>query len=65
LFKADRTLISRCLKNIYLESELNKDATCAKLHKFNSREGTVNKAVDFYNLDAIIFVGYRTTPTEF
>ena len=60
LFDIDRTVITKHLHNIYQEGELNKEATCAffaQVQTEGSRQVTRN--VDFYNLDAIIAVGYR------
>ena len=52
--------ISKHLKNIFEEGELEKKATISKMETVQiegSRE--VVRQVDFYNLDAIISVGYR------
>lgn len=37
LFGVDRTVIVRHVNNIYKSSELEREATCAKLHKFSMR----------------------------
>ena len=37
LFQADRTSILRHINNIYKFEELERDSTCAKLHKFKLR----------------------------
>lgn len=60
LFDVDRSVINKHLSNIYNEGELDKDATCVKIAQVQI-EGTreVSREVDFYNLDAIIAVGYR------
>ena len=60
LFDSDRSVITKHLLNIYNEGELEKEATCAKIAQVQ-QEGTrqVKRNVDFYNLDAIISVGYR------
>ena len=60
LFEVDRSVITKHLKNIYLERELEKDSTCAKVAQVQI-EGArkVNKNIEYYNLDAIIAVGYR------
>jgi hypothetical protein len=60
LFEADRSVITKHLKNIYEEEELDKDSTCANFAQVQS-EGSrnVTRMVEFYNLDAIIAVGYR------
>ena len=60
LFDVDRSVITKHLNNIYQESELNKEATCAVFAQVQM-EGNrqITRNVDFYNLDAIIAVGYR------
>ena len=60
LFDVDSDTISYHLKNIYKCSELGKDATTEKIsvvQKEGKRE--VKRKISFYNLDAIISVGYR------
>lgn len=48
------------LKNIYKEGELQEDATCKEVLQVQ-KEGTrlVNRKICYYNLDAVIAVGYR------
>jgi hypothetical protein len=56
----DRSVVTKHLQNIFSEGELDRDSTCAKIaqvQKEGQREVTRN--VKFYNLDAIISVGYR------
>ena len=52
--------ISKHLNNIYEEGELSKEATVSKM-EIVRKEGNrnVNRELEFYNLDAIIAVGYR------
>ena len=52
--------ISKHLTNIYDEGELDKEATISKM-EIVQKEGArnVRRKPDFYNLDAIISVGYR------
>ena len=60
LFNVDRSVITKHLKNIYDDGELSKSSTCAKIahvQKEGNRE--VKRQTTFYNLDAIISVGYR------
>lgn len=60
LFDTERSVITKYLSNIYEEEELDKDSTCAKFAQVQiegNRE--VSRLVDFFNLDAIIAVGYR------
>lgn len=60
LFGVNVPAISKHLSNIYEEGELVKAATISKMETVQI-EGTrsVKRAQDFYNLDAIISVGYR------
>lgn len=60
LFETDRSAITKHLSNIYAEEELDKESTCAKFAQVQT-EGIrkVSRLVEFYNLDAIIAVGYR------
>lgn len=60
LFDVDVRTISEHLKNIYAKQELMKEATIRNF-RIVQQEGTrqVAREVEFYNLDAIISVGYR------
>jgi len=60
LFQKDVRTINEHLVNIYEEGELPRDATIRKF-RIVRREGTrdVAREIEFYNLDAIISVGYR------
>lgn len=60
LFGVETPAISKHLANVYAEGELKRDATVSKMEIVQA-EGTrqVTRLVDFYNLDAIISVGYR------
>lgn len=60
LFDVTTQTIGRHLSSIYEEEELQKDATCTKIVQVQT-EGTrqVQRSIEFYNLDAIISVGYR------
>jgi hypothetical protein len=60
LFDVNSQAISRHLSNIYEEEELQKESTCSKKEQVqNEGNRTVKRRIDFYNLDAIIAVGYR------
>ncbi len=65
LFGVDRTVVTKHLSNIYSENELSREATCAKIAQVQ-KEGdrTVNRQIEFYNLDAIISVGYRVNSSQ-
>ena len=54
LFQRDQSVISRHIKNVFDEGELDKESNMQKLHIANS-----DKPVTYYNLDVIISVGYR------
>jgi len=60
LFAVGVPAINKHLKNIYETGELNPDSTVSKM-EIVRQEGVreVRRKVDFYNLDAIIAVGYR------
>ena len=60
LFGVNPPAINKHLDNIYSEGELRREATISKMEIVQT-EGTrqVRRNVDFYNLDAIISVGYR------
>ncbi len=60
LFGVNTQAITKHLGNIYLEQELSKEATCSKMEQVQQEgERQVKRLVDFYNLDAVIAVGYR------
>lgn len=60
LFDVDKSVVSRHLSNIYMERELVKTATVAKYATVQT-EGArqVTRNLEYYNLEAIIAVGYR------
>ena len=57
LFDRDKSVISRHLKNIFNEAELDKNSVVAK----NATTASDGKTyiVEYYNLDAVLSVGYR------
>lgn len=60
LFGVEVPAINKHLNNIFEENELDKEATISKM-EIVQQEGNrqVKRQVEFYNLDAIIAVGYR------
>lgn len=62
LFDVDRTVISKHLKNIFDSEELQMDSVCAKFA--HTAEDGKTYSTQFYNLDAIISVGYRVNSTR-
>jgi hypothetical protein len=65
LFGVNLRTVNEHLKNVYATSELEESATIRK-NRIVQTEGirTVAREVDFYNLDAIIAVGYRVNSRE-
>ena len=60
LFQRDKSTISRHIKNIFDEGELDRNSTVAKFATVqNEGNRQVERAIDYYNLDVIISVGYR------
>jgi hypothetical protein len=57
LFERDKSVISRHIKNIFEERELNANSVVAK-YATTAADGKMYY-VDYYNLDVIISVGYR------
>jgi len=69
VFERDKSVISRHLKNIYKEKELDRFSTVAKNATVQTEgKRNVERVIEYYNLDAIISVGYRVNSkkaTEF
>ncbi len=66
VFGRDKSVISRHLANIFKELELDKDSVVAK-NATTAADGKTYQ-VEYYNLDAILSVGYRVnskTATKF
>ncbi len=60
LFQRDKSTISRHIKNIFDEGELVRASTVAKFATVqNEGNRQVERAIEYYNLDVIISVGYR------
>ncbi|TSA45732.1 hypothetical protein D4R51_01330 [bacterium] len=54
LFQSERSVITKHLRNIFDSGELEEKSNVQKMHIANS-----DKPVNFYDLDAILSVGYR------
>ena len=65
LFGVELHTISYHLKEIYASGELSETATLRKIRRVQ-REGNrdVSREIDYYNLDAIISVGYRVNSAQ-
>jgi prophage maintenance system killer protein len=57
LFQTERSVVTKHFGNIFRSGELDKNSVCAKF-AHTARDGKTYKTT-FYNLDAIISVGYR------
>jgi len=57
LFGRERSVITKHLRNVFAEGELDADSVCAKFAR-TAADGKTYQ-VDHYNLDVIISVGYR------
>ena len=65
LFNRDKSVISRHLKKIFDSNELNFEATVAKNATVQNEAGReVTRDIEYYNLDAIISVGYRVNSKQ-
>ncbi|MEI6089101.1 MAG: virulence RhuM family protein [bacterium] len=62
LFGVDRSVVSKHLKNIFLTNELIENSVSAKIA--HTADDGKSYQTQFYNLDAIISVGYRVNSTQ-
>jgi prophage maintenance system killer protein len=54
LFERDQSVISKHIKNVFTEGELDRESNMQKMHIANS-----DKPVALYNLEVVISLGYR------
>ena len=59
LFEKDQSVISRHISNIFNDNEVDKKSNMQKMHIANS-----DKPVNFYSLDVVLAVGYRTNSVK-
>lgn len=60
LFASSKANVSEHIKNIFASNELNKEATVRKFRTVRIEGGrSVNRNMEYFNLDVIISVGYR------
>lgn len=65
LFGRERSVITKHVRNVFRDGELDPGATCAKFAQVQIEGGrTVNREIDHYNLDVIISVGYRVKSAQ-
>ena len=62
LFDVDRSVITKHLKNVFQEGELDETTTCAKFAQVADNGRTYH--YKFYSLPAIIAVGYGINSTR-
>lgn len=60
LFQTERSVVTKHLRNIFKTPELSENSVCAKF-AHTASDGKTYKT-KYYNLDAIISVGYRVNP---
>lgn len=69
LFNRDKSVVSRHLRNIFVTRELDRESTVAFFATVQNEGGhAVERQIEFFNLDAILSVGYRVNSrrgTEF
>jgi len=63
LYGIDRSGIARHIKNVFADSELDENSTCA-IFAHVGNEGKQTYHTKFYNLDMIISVGYRVNSVQ-
>ena len=68
LFGVDRTGIGRHLKHIFASGELAEEVVCAEI-AHTTQHGAIpgksqSQSVKYYNLDAVISVGYRVNSAQ-
>lgn len=60
LFGRERSVITKHIRNVFRDRELEPEATCAKFAQVQTEgERSVIREIDHYSLDLIISVGYR------
>ncbi len=68
LFDIDRTVVSRHIKNIFKDKELDRDMVCAKFAHTTTHGAikgkTQTRDIEYYNLDIILAIGYRTNSSK-
>ncbi len=68
VFGVDRSVVTKHIKNIFKDKELDRKVVCAKFAhttQHGAMKGkTQTKEVEFYNLDIVLAVGYRTNSSK-
>lgn len=65
IFEVERSVVTKHIRNIYLNNEVDKGSTCAKIAQVQ-KEGSrnVKRNIEIYNLDIVLAVGYRTNSSK-
>ncbi len=68
IFDIDRSVVSRHIKNIFKDGELDEKAVCANF-AHTTKHGAISdktqtRKLKYYNLDIILAVGYRTNSSK-
>jgi hypothetical protein len=68
LFETERSVVTKHIKNIFKDSELDQEVVCAKIAHTTYHGAIENKTqtreVFVYNLDIILAIGYRTNSAK-
>ena len=65
LFGRDKSVISRHIKHVFEEEELERNSTIANFATVQTEgKREVERNIDYYNLDVVISVGYRVKSLE-
>jgi len=65
LFGRERSVVTKHLRNVFKDGELDASATCAKFAQVQNEGGrSVTRDIEYYNLDVIISVGYRVNSKQ-
>ncbi|MBP6756982.1 MAG: virulence protein RhuM/Fic/DOC family protein [Bacteroidia bacterium] len=64
IFEIDRSVVSKHIKRVFTDNELDQKVVCAKFAHTTQhgaiKEKQQNTIIEYYNLDIILAVGYRT-----
>ena len=68
IFGIDRSVVSRHIKNIFTDKELDEKVVCANFAQTTAhgaiKDKTQTRQLEYYNLDIILAVGYRVNSKQ-
>lgn len=68
VFDIDRSVVSKHIRNIFKDNELNKKVVCANFAHTTKHGSLLDKTqtrdIKYYNLDIVLAVGYRTNSSK-